>query len=603
MSSSIVTNKFRYRIVKTLEDKFSDDSESVYFFYGQSIEWLDENTPDTAEPTVEQENDTKSNILALKKISGRDLILGAEKREWASGIQYDIYSDREDLTTKNYYVVASNQQVYKCLDNNTVLNEGGFPAITPSLDEPTHIGGTVVRNENDGYLWKHMFGISEAIQRKFNIPEYIPVTVADSETQGIISSTTPGTVDNVTIDPDPLSPAAAYGGVGYYIQTFDNNYNVVELQDIPIFIDGDGDEVATGKIQIQQISATGGINITASTSSTEVTGYYDVVNPGQSTTAGFSINLGDRGNGYRLVDDEWVPVKIRQISSESTIENIDINASFDYAYGIAKINENGSINALRIVNPGSGYTIGEAEIVQSSAIAFAKTNASYLTSDLEDRGRIISVRTEYPGANFSRADAVIVSDKFGGNLAYLSPIVSPIKGHGFNPEVELNATNILFNIRVAYEELGGDFSVGNDFRSVGLVENVEQQDNAGTGVIDAISLTLDAKTSITCTDIIDANDFQGDDLLIGTTSGARARIVDVINGNTIRVIRDIETSNTTSFLENEFLISSSAGTAQAESISLPEYVPFSGDVLFINNRQQIQRSNDQIETINFILKL
>lgn len=600
MSNSIVTNKFRYRIVKSLEQKFADEDESIYFFYGTPVEWFNENFPDILTPSNEQENITKSNFLALKKVSGRDLRLGAERIEWASNTIYAQYTDKESLDGKNYYVITSQNNVYKCLGNNTILNSEGYPEEGTSTIEPNHTGG-LTQTTTDGYIWKHMLTVSDAINRKFNIADYIPLDVNDSITQGIINSSTPGTIDNMTIDQtDPTLPP---GGRGYYIRVYDNSNTIVELPDIPIFLFGDGDEVSTAKIEIQQVTAGGGINLAAAQGSAVLFGYYDIENPSLVTTTGYRLTEGNRGSGYSNVNDDWIPVQIRQISSESEGGNVNADVAYDYAYGIAKINENQSISALRILNSGSGYNLGEAEVVQSSAIGYGTVNQSYLNTTGELRGKIKSVRMEFPGRNYSRADAVLISEKFEFEDALLSPIISPFNGHGSNPEIELRTTNILFNVRIAYEELGGDFSVGNDFRTVGIVENIEEQDKNGDNRNIGTSLTLSAKTDLVCKDIIDLNAFKTDDLIVGVNTGARARIVDVINGNTIRVIRDIETSNTTPFIPDEFIKSSSTGSAQIESINESEYVPFSGDILFINNREAIQRSNDQIETINFILKL
>jgi hypothetical protein len=578
--SNIVTNKFNFNAVKALEEKFSNSSESVYFFYGNPLAWDNEASPDTANPTNKQEHITKSNLLALKKITDRDLILGVTRVAWTTGTRYDAYTDAADLTTKNFYVITSNNQVFKCLNNDTTYDSSGVATIAQSTIEPSGSNGEIVTLA-DGYTWKHMFDVSEAIQRKFTSTSYIPIDVASASIQAVVNGTIPGTVDSVTVDAV---------GVGYFINVYNSSGVSEALPKIPLFIEGDGDEVATGTIRINQVLSDGAINL--STSAT-LTGVFDLANPTLSTTAGFEFTDATKGSGYiqPTANDNWSPIQIRQISSETSGDG----SSFTYAYGIAKINASGSIDAIRLLDGGTGYTPGVAEVVQSKAIAYANTDPTdkYITGvEIESRGR-----------NFSRAKVVIISDQADGVAdATLTPVVSPFKGHGADPEIELNAHDLLFNIQIAYEELGGDFSVANDFRSVGIIESPKQQAADGSGDTIASASTLSAKTDIVCKANVDVNDFAADLLIIGKTSGARAKIVDVVNNNTIRVIRDIGTSNTTDFLANE-VVQTGAATAEVSSVTQPEYVPFSGDMLFINNRIAIQRSSDQIETINFILKL
>jgi hypothetical protein len=561
MATSIVTTNLKYRIIKSLQEKFSDLNESVYFFYGRPLKWDNEESPDFLVSSVKDENRVKSNIMALKKISSRDIILGAKKYKWTHGEVYDVYTDQEDIADKKYYVITSTNKVYKCLDNNTQYVNSTIVR-TPSIDEPDGDGPLFV-GSNDRYIWKYMFTVSNPILRKFNIPDYIPINSTLSTTE------IPGTIDYIKLESN---------GINYTLEYIDDNGAVAKFDKLPLFIFGNGDEVTTAKIRINSItSGDRSINI----QNTE---------PLRGLPGGGYTLTSNRGSGYRITEDEWTPVQIRQISS--SIERIEL---FEYAYGIAKISLNdGSIETLRIINPGKGYSLGDAEIVQSSAIAYANLDPQ--------NGYITSTKVEFPGRGFTTAEVIIISDKPDNpnTNAILTPIISPPFGHNSNPEAELNATNMLFNIRIAYEELGGDFSVSNDFRSIGLIENIKQQNADGSNVRLSLDNTVSAKTNLICNSNVDVNAFSGDSTIIGSVSGAKATIVDVVNDNTIRIIRNQESSNYVQFLVGETVISGGK-TAIISQIDESEYVPFSGDILFINNKQKIDRSSDQIETINFIL--
>jgi len=561
---NIITNNFKTQIAKSLESDFSDPTRSIYFFYGRPLAWENEPNPPTLTPSNLVENATKSNILALKKINDRDLILGVTKYTWTSGTSYAEYSNLEDMAGTAFYVITDDNRVYKCLDNGSGLDG----VANESTVKPEHTDG--IEKLADGYIWQYMFRVSDPINRKFTADQYIPIDVNDPINQNTALAAVPGTITKIKI---------SSGGAGYYIQDDAGDY----FDDIPLYILGNGTENASGKIRITSITAQGSIN---TLNSYPVTGL-----PG----AGYDIT--DVGAEYQIDENQWSAVLIRQISS---LTNVNAANQFEYAYGIAKIGATGTIETMRIVDPGKGFTLGEAEVVQSSCMAFAKIDAN---------GSIISTNIPgFWGQNFTTASVVVVSDR---NLqtfvaAELTPVLSPPAGHASNPETELISTSLLFNMRIAYEELGGDFAASNDFRSVGLIQNVEYQYEDANGQIQkniSTQLTLSATTDITLTTDIDPNDFSADSTITGIVSGAKGTIVEVLNNRIIRVIRDIESSNTVPFILNEGVITTDGGNGLIASVAIPEYAPFSGDIMLINNREAIQRSNDQIETINFILNL
>lgn len=567
--SILITDSFRQQIARNTLTVFSDAAESIYLFYGKSLQWDDTyDSPPSLIQSTYNENLVKSNILALKKISSRDIILGVPRVEWQSEppIKYDYYTDQESMVGKNYYVITDENKVYKCLDNND----------SESIEKPTHTDSISPPTEEDGYIWQYMFSISQPLQRKFTNSDYIPIDINDTNTQEIMAAAVPGTINKILLN----DGASDYSLVGLTSNsTFSN---------IPLYVLGNGDEVATAKIRITGVTDDGAINTSITEpSGLEVPGHFAIIDRG----SGYSIPNQFDG-AYEVDGGAWIPVLIRQLSSQTST----LSAEYDYAYGIAKVNSNQKIESLRITNPGKGYTLGEAVIVQSSCIAYA---------DIDSYGAIDSITISHPGENFTVAQIIPISDKspVDTNVATFTPIISPTMGHGSNPEIELNARAIMFSIRVAYEELTGDFPTSNDFRSVGIIHNPMKQHTDGTNRAISTELTLTGITELYTSDnTLDPNDWPADDMIIGTTSGARGKIVEVLNNSVIRIIRDAEESNNTPFLVNESIISG-ASTAVISSIKLPEYVPYSGDVLLINNIQAIERSNDQIETINFILNL
>jgi hypothetical protein len=95
--------------------------------------------------------------------------------------------------------------------------------------------------------------------------------------------------------------------------------------------------------------------------------------------------------------------------------------------------------------------------------------------------------------------------------------------------------------------------------------------------------------------------FSEDNTIFGQNTGAKGLFVDLVNTNQLRYIRDTEIANTIGF-GLEPITSTSGATATVSQIIEPEVEPYSGDILFINNRVAIDRSIDQIETISLVLE-
>ena len=59
----------------------------------------------------------------------------------------------------------------------------------------------------------------------------------------------------------------------------------------------------------------------------------------------------------------------------------------------------------------------------------------------------------------------------------------------------------------------------------------------------------------------------------------------------------------TSGTNNVFLGSTSIGTVQAVSTDYPEVQPYSGQIIYIENRGAVSRASDQIEDIKLIVQM
>lgn len=320
---------------------------------------------------------------------------------------------------------------------------------------------------------------------------------------------------------------------------------------IPVFIGGDGNENSSAEISI-------------------------TVDNG----AVIGATIVNGGSDYPYAPESNIPVAIRQIGTSGAIQT---------AYGLANTNPDGEISSITPVIGGSGYSAGTAYIVQSSAQGEATTNSN---------GEVTSadIPTGKAGKNFRKASATVVGTST--EAAEVRPIISPFDGHGADPARELLARYALINLRFAYDEGDGNFTIANDFRTIGLIQEPLEW---GTFSSFASAQTLDAKYRLT----LDQNNtpFTEDDTIVGQSSGAIGSQVDLFNDNILRVVRDNTVSNNIDFEVGETIRGLSSGSsATIISIDPPEIEPYSGDILFINNRESVDRRDDQIESITLVME-
>jgi len=528
MAITGLANNFRIRNARDFLDYVESQDSGIYIFLGRTSEWPDEENPPPARNDVEEILQSWRDINGIKRVAELDITLGVRELIWTTDRVYDQYEDDTELTDKDYFVLTDQLNVYKCISNNN----GGLSTI-----RPTHTTSDIPL-QSDGYKWRYMFSVTTSLLRKFIVPGFFAYNPDVSE----LVPTQPGTVDNVRID----SP-----GVGYRA-----NASVSTNNEIPVFIQGNGDQNSTAAASVNTIQG--------------------------QVIAITSITSG--GSNYPYAPESNIPVALRQSGTSGIVQT---------SYGIATTNPSGEIDTIELVLGGSGYSDGTVEIVQSSCRAYAETN---------DDGEIVNVDVPVgrAGENFTLAEAVVVDSL--GSGADLKPIISPIEGHGSDPASELLANFVLINLRLSGQE---DFLGENDFRRVGILEDPMQFDSQQS---DGTYLPFtqdvgDAKYRLTLNSGSNAAFTQGEDV-IGTTSGTVGTQMNLFNGDTLRVSIEQTLQGDSEFEVGEEIVGLSSGaTDTISNITNPDIDLYRGEILYINNRELIQSENpQQIETITLVLE-
>ena len=222
---AIITNKFRLNNAEQFHESFSEPANNIYYLgigrpqaWGTSTradgrtdyEGTDSN-PTTPGDTVVNEFYTFDELIAAKRITGSDISFVIPRRNWTSGTVYDIYrhdygeyttgststritstSGATTLLDSTFYVLSSDRNVYKCLNNNN--------GATVS-DEPTGVSTTPITT-TDGYIWKYMYTLSAAQQSNFLSTDFMAIATnanAGTDHLNVIANAVDGAIDIIKI--------------------------------------------------------------------------------------------------------------------------------------------------------------------------------------------------------------------------------------------------------------------------------------------------------------------------------------------------------------------------------------------------------------------
>jgi hypothetical protein len=244
-----------------------------------------------------------------------------------------------------------------------------------------------------------------------------------------------------------------------------------------------------------------------------------------------------------------------------------------------------------VVNPivrGSGYASNT--IIR---VTGANTRPAVATAIIEN-GEIVDYVVTDPGEGYTSANVEIISTTGVGAIA--SANVSSIGGHGSDPFEEFGAQNIMVTNTFTEDE-ANLIPTDINYRQIGFVINPVAKSSYPNQCQDPIYSTT--------TDLVVSNGFdfytsdeivyQGTDLANATFSATCLSF-----NNDTNVLRLINTTGTAS--NGATLIGEKTGTSRTVlNVSLPDYIPYSGYITYIENRTGTQRSADGSEQVRLVV--
>ena len=254
------------------------------------------------------------------------------------------------------------------------------------------------------------------------------------------------------------------------------------------------------------------------------------------------------------------------------------------------------IERIEVTAGGTGYT-------SAPTVAITGDGSGATATATISGGAVTAVTVNNKGTNYRVVD--ITFSGGGGSDAAARAVLAPKGGHGTDPVSELGGFFISLNTKLDGND-GGDLTVDNDFRQIMLFNKPRLYNATPLAGLVATADTLKATSFLgihTGNTTHNATDFTIDELLVGQTSGAQAYLVEKDTTNNRLRYHQNDKTGYKAFTSTEDVVGqTSAKTCTLNALGNPEVDRHSGDILFLENRNPINRTTTQIEDIKVIIE-
>jgi hypothetical protein len=202
------------------------------------------------------------------------------------------------------------------------------------------------------------------------------------------------------------------------------------------------------------------------------------------------------------------------------------------------------------------------------------------------------------GTNYTSANVNIYGTGTGATARVVLP---PKLGHGYNAAKQLGASNVMVAVRLGEIDSSEDGLISTDttFRQYGLMRDpykygsntVVSSTNANTVISQTTDLTIISGSSYVLNEFV----YQGTTANTATFSG----FVNAQEANLVRLTR----VRGTPVIGGPLKGTSSNPTGRAVVVvKNPEFEPYTGDILYVENVARTERTDGQAENIKFVVR-
>lgn len=653
--TAVVTPLFHPSLASSIYEEIQNRRSIYHYFVGQVLAWDDEADPPLPSSSFNYENDVRNNIVQTKQIQINDIAHVIPRIDWTINTVYDMYDDAYSSTNTSstgatslkdsrFYVLTEDFNIYKCIYNNN----GALSTVEPSGTSSEYL------TTADGYVWKFISFVPLGLRNKFLTSAFIPVTtsvknryysagVIDSynildggqdydpnETYAVIQGDGAGPYAKqlssiITYNIEIKNGTNGFGtGNKYYIDDtvspilrliegntyrFDvsNSSNDGDLLKFSTTEDGDsngGTEYTSGVTRSGTAGQPGAyVEITPSVGAVDLH-YYSEGNSGYGNEAKTIASAGYDGQadidlviengeitgliindgGYGYTDANLVVAKDAQDpgSGASITLNLSTGDLDTQQANVELLAVDGEISYIVIENSGADYTSATISIEGDG------TGAEF-DPVINSAGQISGINITNKGSGYSYANVTINGN---GRDATVRAIISPKGGHGKNAIEELLSDTLCFYTSFENDAIQG-FTVDNQYRQIGIIKDLKDFGSQ----YNKYNLDLgSACYAITCA--INSELYPEDENII--TSGGSKVLRIVSSSDTGMLVQSLNGSipnaGETFYDKNE------NNPFTIDSITNPTINKFSGNMLYIDNKQAFTPSGEQFVIFRTFIK-
>ena len=267
----------------------------------------------------------------------------------------------------------------------------------------------------------------------------------------------------------------------------------------------------------------------------------------------------------KFLTNDYIPVQ--KLDSDDGTDQWDVQA--------AAID--GGIHVVNVTSGGSAY--GSAPAVTIAGDGTGATANSTIVA-----GVVTAVTITAPGTGYTRAQVT-----FASGAAAATAVISPKGGHGSNAVEELGGKYIMLNVRLDGTE-SNTFSTANEFRQVGIVRDPYLYGTTTRAVASSFRQSFKYQlSSISGTFTVDET----------ITSGSNtASLIEFTTPSIFTTLPlNLPFANTATVTGG-----TSGATGTIAAITTPGLKPYSGDIIYVENRVPIARADDQIEDVKLVIQ-
>ena len=653
--TAVTTTLFHSNLATTVFEEIQNRSAVYHYFVGQVLDWDNEASPPLPTNLPSYENDARNSIVQSKQIAINDVAFVIPRIDWTINDVYDMFDDSYSLSSPSatgatnlkdarFYVLTQDFNVYKCIYNN-----GG----APSTVEPSGTSSNYLET-SDGYVWKFIAFIPLGLRNKFLTTGFIPITKTIKNRYY-----SEGTITGYTIldggqdyDPNETYALVQGDGSGPYAKRLSSVVTyVIEYKD-GTNSNGFGKKFYINNEITPELRLTEGNTYRFDQSHSTNTGVIfkfsttdDGIHHGGSeyTTGVTYVGTPGTSGAYTEITVPEGVVDLHYYSEADeyagnqayTITNVGIDGSAN----IQLVIENGVVTGLEIIDggfgydtadlivtkdptdPGSGASItldlseGDLDTQQAnvellavdgeiSYIVIENSGANYTNAlitiegdgtgadfepVIDSAGRITGININDQGSGYSYANVTITGD---GRDATARAIIAPAGGHWSNAPDELLSDTLCFYASFENDAVQG-LTVNNQFRQIGIIKNLKK--------FGSIHNRFNTELGSACYAIecsVDNALYPEDSDIITQGAGKRLRVVTSNDDSMLLQSLDgsIPQAGETFYEANE------RNPFTITSVTNPTINKFSGNMLYIDNKQAFTPSSEQSVVFRTFIK-